>query len=119
MAVGIRCADHATPSIRKVGTNFVDMRRSVYSLAEFSFIFMVHLTMSVVQAAGQLISNALEIMWMYSAMILFEDSSVGIATGYGLDGGAVGVRVLVGVRISISPCRPYRLWGPPSLLSYV
>jgi hypothetical protein len=28
-AVGIRCADHATRSIRKVGTNFDKSRRSV------------------------------------------------------------------------------------------
>jgi hypothetical protein len=28
-ARGIRCADHATPSIRKVGTNFANKRRSV------------------------------------------------------------------------------------------
>jgi hypothetical protein len=34
MAVGIRRGDHATPSARKVGTNFVDKRRSLgrYSL---------------------------------------------------------------------------------------
>jgi hypothetical protein len=35
-------------------------------------------------------------------------SSVGIATGYGLDDREVGVRV---------PRRPDRLWGPPNLLS--
>jgi hypothetical protein len=28
-AVGIRCADHATPSIRQVGTNLADKRRSL------------------------------------------------------------------------------------------
>jgi hypothetical protein len=28
-AVGIRCADHATPLSAKVGTNFVDKRRSL------------------------------------------------------------------------------------------
>jgi hypothetical protein len=45
------------------------------------------------------------------------DSAVGIATGYGLDDQGVGVRVPVGARIFISPCRPDRLFGPPSLLS--
>jgi hypothetical protein len=46
-----------------------------------------------------------------------RDSSVGIATGYGLDGQGVGVRVKVGPRIFSSPRRPNWLWGPPSLLS--
>jgi hypothetical protein len=45
-----------------------------------------------------------------------RDSSVGIATGYGLDDRGVGVRVTVGSRIFFSPRRPDRLWGPPNLL---
>jgi hypothetical protein len=45
-----------------------------------------------------------------------RDSAVGIATGYGLDGRGVGVRVLVGSRIFFSPRHPVRLWGPPNLL---
>jgi hypothetical protein len=45
-----------------------------------------------------------------------RDSSVGIATGYGLDDRGVGVRVQVGSRIFSSPSRPDRLWGPPSYL---
>jgi hypothetical protein len=44
-------------------------------------------------------------------------STVGIATGYGLDGQGIGFRVPVEARIFISPCRPDRFWGPPSLLS--
>jgi hypothetical protein len=46
-----------------------------------------------------------------------RDSVLDIATGYGLDDKVVGVRVPVGARILISPCRPDRLWGPPSFLS--
>jgi hypothetical protein len=46
-----------------------------------------------------------------------RDSSVGIATDYGLDDRAIGVRVPVGSRIFTSSRRPYRLWGPPTLLS--
>jgi hypothetical protein len=42
--------------------------------------------------------------------------AVGIATGYGLTGQRVGVRVPVEVRIFTSPSRPDRLWGPPNLL---
>jgi hypothetical protein len=45
-----------------------------------------------------------------------RDSAVGIATGYGLDDGGVGVRVPIGLRIFTSPSRPDRLWGPPNLL---
>jgi hypothetical protein len=41
-----------------------------------------------------------------------RDSSVGIATSYGLD----GIRVPVGSRIFSSPRLPDRFWGPPSLL---
>jgi hypothetical protein len=48
-----------------------------------------------------------------------RDSVVGIATVYGLDDRRVGVRVPVGSRIFSSPRGPYRLWGPPSLLSSV
>jgi hypothetical protein len=46
-----------------------------------------------------------------------QDSAVGIATGYGLHGRRVGVRIPVGSRIFSSPRRPDWLWGPPSLLS--
>jgi hypothetical protein len=45
-----------------------------------------------------------------------RDSVVGIATGYGLNGRGVGVRVPVEERIFVSPCRPDRFWGPPNLL---
>jgi hypothetical protein len=46
-----------------------------------------------------------------------RDSIVGIATDYGLDDQVVGIRVPVGTRIFISPCRLDRLWGLPSRLS--
>jgi hypothetical protein len=44
-------------------------------------------------------------------------SAVGIATGYGLDEGGVGVRVPVGAKFFSSPRRPHRIGGPSSLLS--
>jgi hypothetical protein len=44
-------------------------------------------------------------------------SAVGIATGYGLNDGVVGVRVQVGSRIFSSSRLPHRFWGPLSLLS--
>jgi hypothetical protein len=46
-----------------------------------------------------------------------RDSAVGIATGFWLDDGGVGVLVRVGSRIFTCPCRPDRLWGSPDLLS--
>jgi hypothetical protein len=43
-----------------------------------------------------------------------RDNSVGVATGYGLDGpGSIPSRV----KIYFSPQHPDRLWDPPSLLS--
>jgi hypothetical protein len=45
------------------------------------------------------------------------DSSVVIATGYGLYYRAVKVRVPKRPKIFSSPCRPDRLWSSPSLLS--
>jgi hypothetical protein len=50
------------------------------------------------------------------AIHYFLSSAVGIATDYGLDDPGLGVRVPVEARIFTSPCRPDRLWGPPSLL---
>jgi hypothetical protein len=46
-----------------------------------------------------------------------RDSSVGIATSYGLDDRGVGVRVPVASRIFSSSRGPDRLWGPLNLLS--
>jgi hypothetical protein len=51
------------------------------------------------------------------AYVRSRDSSVGIATGYRLDDGRVGVRVSVASRIFASSRRPDRFWGLPRLLS--
>jgi hypothetical protein len=48
-------------------------------------------------------------IWKWS-----RGSVVGIATAYGLDDRADGVRVPVGPRIFYSPRRPDRLWSPPT-----
>jgi hypothetical protein len=45
------------------------------------------------------------------------NSGVGIATGYGLDGRGVGVRISAGSRIFSSPRCSDRLWGAPNLPS--
>jgi hypothetical protein len=71
---------------------------------------------------GILIISTVSVLYIYIldvliVIALFDyrslDSAVGIATGYGLDDRVVGVRVAVGSRISSSPRRPDRLWGPP------
>jgi hypothetical protein len=62
-------------------------------------------------------SFPLQIFNFYIPYKKSQDSAVGIATGYELDGRGVGVRVPVRSRIFSSPRRPDRLWCPPSLLS--
>jgi hypothetical protein len=60
---------------------------------------------------------------LFSFLSPIRDSVVGIATGYGLDGRGVGVRVLVGSRIFSTSCRPAlgsiqpRVQGTPGALS--
>jgi hypothetical protein len=44
-----------------------------------------------------------------------RDSSVGIATDYGLDDRLIGVRIVGGWEFFSSTPRPDRLWGPPSI----
>jgi hypothetical protein len=44
-----------------------------------------------------------------------RNSTVGIATGYGLDDRTIWVRVPVASKICSSPLHPDRFWGPPSL----
>jgi hypothetical protein len=48
-----------------------------------------------------------------------QDSAVGIATGYGLDGRAVGVRVPVGGRFFSSSRHPDQFWGLYSAYPWV
>jgi hypothetical protein len=54
---------------------------------------------------------------LISPSVRNRDSSVGIATGCGLDGRGVGVRVPVGAEFFYIPRRPDRFWGPTCLLS--
>jgi hypothetical protein len=58
-------------------------------------------------------STLINYCWTWGSMS--RDSSVGIATSYGLDDRGVAVRGPVGPRMFSSPRRPDRLWGPPSL----
>jgi hypothetical protein len=53
---------------------------------------------------------------LFSLSFRSWDSAVGIATGYGLEGRGVEIRISVGVRFFSSPYRPDRFWGPPTLL---
>jgi hypothetical protein len=54
---------------------------------------------------------------LYYERTMSRDSSVGIATGYGLDDRGVAILVPVESRIFSSPRRLGWLWGPPNLLS--
>jgi hypothetical protein len=51
------------------------------------------------------------------SVIQSRDSSVNIASGYGLNDQEAGFRVPVESGIFTSPSRPDRLWGPLNLLS--
>jgi hypothetical protein len=50
------------------------------------------------------------IYFVLQTVLKNRDSVVGIATGYGLEERAVGVRVPVGSKMFSSPRRPDRLW---------
>jgi hypothetical protein len=63
----------------------------------------------------ELSHNDISFCWVYE--LGSRDSTVGIATGYGLDDRGIGVRVPVGPRIFSCRRRPDRVWGTPSLLS--
>jgi hypothetical protein len=62
-------------------------------------------------------NNLLLLISLLLFLLKNRDSVVGIATGEGLEGRGVEVRVPVEPRIFSSPRRPDRLWGPPNLLS--
>jgi hypothetical protein len=80
--------------------------------------YRIHRILPVVPIQSQM--NAAHIFRSWSRSILrglpSYESSVGIATGYGMKDWRIRVRVPVGSRIFPSPCRPDQLWGPPSLL---
>jgi hypothetical protein len=47
-----------------------------------------------------------QIDWTFIQLVSNRDSTVGIATGYGLDDRGFGVQIRVGVRVFTSPCLP-------------
>jgi hypothetical protein len=70
---------------------------------------------SIIQNNAQLCINTKENYVMYTETIMRRDSSVSIATRYGLD----GLGSIIGKEniFASTPQRPDRLWGPSSLLS--
>jgi hypothetical protein len=56
------------------------------------------------------------ISWSHSFLANSRDSTICIATDYGLGNRVVGVRVPVRERIFSSPRHPDRFWGPPRFL---
>jgi hypothetical protein len=81
----------------------VDRRGSLYCSIELSSWLAVN--------------NCLLFVRLLCTILRSRDSVVGIVTGYGLDDRGVGVWVPVASRIFSSPSRPYRVWGPPNVIS--
>jgi hypothetical protein len=66
---------------------------------------------------GRADKKCMQISSSFLSFLLFlggRNSAVDIATGYGLDGRGVGVRVPVRARFFSSPVRPDRFWGQPA-----
>jgi hypothetical protein len=109
--MGIRCAAHATPSIRKKlaltsptsGGRSIGIVRSGTKATDFSFRSVINYTKP--QTAQHSLSHFTYSQWC----------AVRTATGYGLNSQGVRVRVRVEARFLSSRC-PDRFWGPPSPL---
>jgi hypothetical protein len=56
-----------------------------------------------------ILKNIYHVLWS-------RDSAISVVSDYGLDGRGVGFWVPAGARFLLSPCRPDRFWGLPSLL---
>jgi hypothetical protein len=102
--------------------NIIMQRRVVYGLkdAHRSIDLLMLVCLPLINSSPENKGRGLDegtYLYMYISSSWSWESSVGIATGYGLDDGGVGVRVPVGSRISSSPRRPHRFWGPHSHLS--
>jgi hypothetical protein len=102
------------------GSFHIQSNADARSIMIISLVRQLHFGPFSTQVALQFISAEFKFKHMrihYKVKGMSRDSSVGIATGYGLDDREVGVQVQVGERIFISPRRPDRFWGPLSLLS--
>jgi hypothetical protein len=71
---------------------------------------------AAVSMAEFLLNNRLYKNSVRTSQETSRDSAVRIATGYGMDGRGVGVRVPEGERFFSSLHRPCRLWSPLRLL---
>jgi hypothetical protein len=96
--------------------SFLSHINPIHSLLSYFFKIYLNITITSTHMSSKMLCS-----FRYKSSIPLyygsRASVVGIATGYGLDGRGVGVRVPVKSRIFTSPRRPDRLWGPLNLLS--
>jgi hypothetical protein len=98
--MGIRCADHATPSIR-----IIRLQTTGHGVS-CVFIRILFDNVNFMRC----------ICYSSKELTVPTDCIFGKATSYRLDDRRVGVRVPVGPKIFTFLRRPDRLWGPPSFL---
>jgi hypothetical protein len=110
------CKRWATTRRRRPADSFLPSTKLQNVRKRRSLVIREHATLPAdIWELGLLSMGNLDISNTYVDLSLV--SSVGIATGYGLDDREDVFRVPVESRIFSSESRPDRLWGPPNLLS--
>jgi hypothetical protein len=86
-------------------------------LSRWSYSVTISIVISPMRATYPTHFVLLDFATLLLLLFRSRDSSVVIATGYGLDDRWVGLRIPVRAKFLSSPPRPDRFSGPPSLLS--
>jgi hypothetical protein len=85
------------------------MEAEIFSVTFWYLSINLHNVTELIDIAANLDSYSGGISFEPRLVLTGRDSTVGIATGYGMDDRGVGIRVPVGSRIFSSPGRPDRL----------